>query len=60
MRSNMLYVTPEGEEVLKSILGAYEELNIAMFSGFTDEEIAVLTGFAERINQNLDNLKTGE
>ena len=54
MRCNKLYVTPEGAEILRKFSGDFDELNAAMFDGFTEEELKQLEDFADRIDSNLD------
>ena len=40
MRCNKLYVTHEGEEVLDRFRVVYDEMNLAMFEGFTTSKIS--------------------
>ena len=42
MRCNKLYVTPEGLDNLDRFTDSFDELNQAMLSGFTEEELEVL------------------
>ena len=60
MRCNKLYVTHEGEEVLDRFKDVYDEMNLAMFEGFTDEELEQLRSFTERVNKNMEKMISEE
>lgn len=60
MRCNKLYVTHEGEEVLDRFKDVYDELNMAMFEGFTEEELDQLGSFTERVNKNMEKMISEE
>ena len=60
MRCNKLYVTHEGEEVLDRFKDVYDEMNLAMFEGFTAEEIEQLRSFTERVNKNMEKMISEE
>ena len=51
MRCNKLYVTREGEDVLDRFKDVYDDMNLAMFEGFTVEELEQLMSFTERVNK---------
>lgn len=60
MRCNKLYVTHEGEEVLDRFKDVYDEMNLAMFDGFTIEELEQLMSFTERVNKNVEKMISEE
>ena len=61
MRCNKLYVTPEGMEILTQFADGFDELNLAMFDGFSFDELKQLEEFSERVNNNLEKyLKEGQ
>lgn len=60
MRCNKLYVTPEGHEILKNFGAGFDELNMAMFEGFSTDELEILADFAKRVNDNLEKLMKEE
>ncbi len=60
MRCNKLYVTHEGEEVLDRFKDVYDEMNLAMFDGFTVEELEQLMSFTERVNKNVEKMISEE
>ena len=60
MRCNKLYVTHEGEEVLDRFKDVYDEMNLAMFEGFTAEELDQLRSFTERVNKNMEKMISEE
>ncbi|MBQ6518009.1 MAG: winged helix-turn-helix transcriptional regulator [Anaerolineaceae bacterium] len=60
MRCNKLYVTPEGKEILKEFGSGYDELNQAMFEGFSEDEIKQLADFAKRVDSNLEKFMKEE
>ena len=60
MRCNKLYVTHEGEEVLDRFKDVYDEMNLAMFEGFTAEELEQLRSFTERVNKNMEKMISEE
>ena len=60
MRCNKLYVTSEGLEVLDKFQDVYDEMNMAMFEGFSEEELEQLASFAERVQSNIEKNLTLE
>lgn len=60
MRCNKLYVTHEGEEVLDRFRVVYDEMNLAMFEGFSVEELEQLMSFTERVNKNMEKMISEE
>lgn len=60
MRCNKLYVTHEGEEVLDRFKDVYDEMNLAMFEGFSIEELEQLRSFTERVNKNMEKMVSEE
>ena len=54
MRCNKLYVNPEGVEVLNKFSDDFDRLNLAMFEGFSEEELDRLADFIERVRANMD------
>ena len=60
MRCNKLYVTPEGEAILDKFRGVFDEMNLAMFEGFTEDELNCLADFAERVNRNMEKMLAEE
>ncbi len=60
MRCNKLYVTHEGLEVLKNFGDTYDDLNLTVFDGFSEEELEQLASYTERICQNLDKILSEE
>lgn len=56
MRCNKLYVTHEGTEVMDRFQDTYDEMNMALFEGFSIEEIEKLSELTERFIGNLENL----
>lgn len=60
MRCNKLYVTREGEEVLDRFKDVYDEMNMAMFEGFTTEELEQLASFTERAIKNMEKMFSEE
>ena len=54
MRCNKLYVNPEGVEVLNKFSDDFDTLNLAMFEGFSEEELDRLADFIERVSANMD------
>ena len=60
MRCNKLYVTHEGEEVLDRFQDVYDEMNLAMFEGFSVEELEQLRSFTERVNKNMEKMISEE
>ena len=60
MRCNKLYVTNEGEEVLDRFKDVYDEMNLAMFEGFTDDELEQLQSFTDRVNKNMEKMISEE
>lgn len=60
MRCNKLYVTSEGQEVLDNFQDVFDEMNLAMFDGFSEEELAQLASFVDRVQNNIEkNLEQG-
>ncbi len=60
MRCNKLYVTREGEDVLDRVKDVYDDMNLAMFEGFTVEELEQLMSFTERVNKNMEKMISEE
>ena len=60
MRCNKLYVTPEGEEILDKFRSVYDEMNLAMFDGFTEDELDQFAAYTERVSQNIEKMLTEE
>ena len=60
MRCNKLYVTREGEDVLDRFKDVYDDMNLAMFEGFTVEELEQLMSFTERVNKNMEKMISEE
>lgn len=61
MRCNKLYVTPEGLDILNQFADGFDELNLAMFDGFSMDELKQLEDFSERVNNNLEKyLREGQ
>ena len=60
MRCNKLYVTREGEDVLDRFKDVYDDMNLAMFEGFTVEELEQLMSFTERVNKNMGKMISEE
>ncbi len=60
MRCNKLYVTREGEDVLDRFNDVYDDMNLAMFEGFTVEELEQLMSFTERVNKNMEKMISEE
>ena len=54
MRCNKLYVNPEGVEVLNKFSDDFDRLNLAMFEGFSEEELDQLADYAERVSANVE------
>ena len=59
MRSNQLYVTPEGEEILDRFQDAFDKMNGEIFEGFSREDLEQFMACIEKINHNLES-KLGE
>ena len=57
MRCNRLYVTPEGVETLEKFAEDFDEMNQAMFEGFSEEEIRQLADYVERVTVNLEKIR---
>ena len=53
LRCNRLYITEKGEEVAVATREMFKKLDEKMFEGFSDEELATLESFLERIVVNL-------
>ncbi len=60
MRCNKLYVNPEGVEVLNKFSDDFDRLNLAMFEGFSEEELDRLADYAERVGANLEKFQKQE
>ena len=60
MRCNKLYVTREGEKVLDNFNDVHDEMNMAMFDGFTAEELEQLASFSERAIKNMEKMLSEE
>lgn len=60
MRCNKLYVTREGEEVLDHFQTVFDEMNQAMFDGFSPEELDQLASFTDRITGNMERIMKEE
>ena len=60
MRCNKLYVTREGEEVMDNFQKVYDEMYLTMFDGFTAEELDTLSGFVDRIINNMEQMFSEE
>ena len=60
MRCNKLYVNPEGVEVLNKFSDDFDRLNLAMFEGFSEEELDQLVNFALRVGANLEKFQKQE
>ena len=60
MRCNKLYVNPEGVEVLNQFSDDFDALNLAMFEGFSEEELDQLVNFALRVGANLEKFQKQE
>ena len=60
MRCNKLYVNPEGVEVLNKFSANFDKLNLAMFEGFSEEELDQLADFTDRVSANMEKFLTAE
>ena len=60
MRCNKLYVTSEGLEVLDKFQDVLDDMNMAMFEGFTVEELEQVAAFSERIKNNIEKTLNAE
>lgn len=52
-RTNRVSVTSKGRELIIKTSEIFDEVDRGTFNGFTDDEIAVLTGYLERVSDNL-------
>lgn len=59
-RFNQITVTEKGQQVVGDSRRIFSEVEKAMFSGFTEEEFAVMSGYFDRIMENLARLELGE
>ena len=53
-RKNEIRITEEGLARINASRAAFEATDLAMFEGFTPEEMATLISFMERLDRNLD------
>ena len=53
LRRNRIYVTELGKERNEMLRNAFEKIDDKLFSGFTDEDIARLNGYLDRLIKNL-------
>lgn len=60
MRCNKLYVTHEGMEVMDRFQSTYDDMNLALFEGFSAEDMKKLTELTERFIGNLEKLLSEE
>lgn len=61
-RFNQICITEKGRRVAESSVELFRRTEERMFAGFTDEEIACLSGFLERLCRNLEDFlpETGD
>lgn len=55
-RINVIEITPKGKEIIGKSKIHFREIEGKAFKGFTDEEIACLTEYIDRIKLNLKNI----
>ena len=60
MRCNKLYVTPEGEAILDKFRGVFDEMNLAMFEGFSEKELDQFYDLVERVSRNIEKMLAEE
>ena len=53
-RKFQLYATEKGIKVNEKCLAIFGEIDRSMFAGFSDEELAILDGFYQRMMNNLE------
>ena len=53
-RKNEIRITEEGMARINESRAAFESADLALFEGFTPEEMATLISFMERLDRNLD------
>ena len=53
-RRNEIHITEKGQAKIRECHGIFEAIDRATFEGFTEEELATLISFLERIDRNLD------
>lgn len=59
LRCKRIMITPLGREVARACIKAFTIVDDAMYTGFTQEEQEILSGFYKRIYSNLRTLVNG-
>lgn len=54
-RYNHICLTDRGKQIVKESVGLFQEIECAMFAGFTREECEAMSRFLNRISDNLEN-----
>ena len=60
MRRNTISITEKGREVAAQFRRAFGLMDAAMYSDFTEQERMILSGFFERMTNNLRKIAKGE
>lgn len=58
-RAHQVFITEKGREVIEQSMIIFQETEAKMFAGFSEEEMAEMDNFLERIYENLSQ-KTGQ
>lgn len=53
-RANQIVITEKGNEVIKSSISLFEEIDKAIFKGFSEEDIDMLNHYLDRMYENLE------
>lgn len=56
MRRKRIWITAKGREVARRYREVFTEVDEAMYSGFSEEELASVSAFFKRITENLQKL----
>ena len=59
-RALQVTITPKGEQVIIQSLAIFQKMDSDLFNGFADDELELLSGFLERMYQNLEEKKKTE
>ncbi len=59
-RNNCIVLTEQAADVLQQTKNRFDAVNRQMFSGFTEEELLLLSSFLDRIYGNLNQLAPGQ
>lgn len=60
LRNNIITLTDKGNEVVKKCRGLFMDINMKMYEGFNQEEMANLENYYRRIVDNLEKIDINE